>query len=168
MPSVQGIWYIGSPETRCRLCRGYRDPAAGTKYPAQTYIGSPGTRCRLCRGYRDPAAGLTETRYRTRGKVPLFGVQEHQTLISTRKMPLKNTAKHEVFGPDRIGVSPTPFSAILLLQAAHARNTPPPCAAWSRVARGGRVAGRQAAWWRGGGLVAGGMVAGRHGGAVAW
>ena len=82
----------------------------------------------------------------------------------------------EVFGAPRIGVGPYPFSAISLLQAAHARNTPPPLAAHGAGGggagwQGGRVAGRQAAglgwrawgWRHGGWLAAGGMVAWRHG-----
>ena len=61
-------------------------------------------------------------------------------------------------GADRIHVCPTPFSAISLLQAAHARNTPPPWWHMGQVAEGrvaGGRAGRQVGWaggWRGLGL----------------
>ena len=68
-----------------------------------------------------------------------------------------------------------PFSAILLLQAAHARNTPPPWWHLEEGAEGAEGSGRQggwgwlvglaAGWWQGGrGL----GLAGGFGGMVAW
>ena len=82
--------------------------------------------------------------------------------------------------PPRIPVATPPFSAILLLQAAHARNTPPPW--WIKRRRGprgqrGRAAGAwgwlvglAAGWWQGGrGLgLAGGSGGMGHGGMAAW
>ena len=68
-----------------------------------------------------------------------------------------------------------PFSAISLLQAAHARNTPPPWWHLEEGAEGAEGSGRQggwgwlvglaAGWWQGGwGL----GLAGGSGGMVAW
>ena len=68
------------------------------------------------------------------------------THFCDKKALKKNTVKHEVFGVGRIHATSTPFSAIFLLQAAHAGNTPPP-----PVRHGGRVArgqgGRAAGVW---------------------
>ena len=75
----------------------------------------------------------------------------------------------EVFRADRIGASPTPFSAISLLQTAHARNTPPPGDQMEQGAAGASGAGLG---WRGLGLAGGSggwLVAGGSGGwLVAW
>ena len=95
-----------------------------------------------------------------------------------KKPSKKNTAILEVFGLDRIGVGPTPFSAISLLQAQLTQETLPPLVALGGGGRGGRgvrAAGRLGlAGGSGGWLVAGRLGAGagwwvwRHGGMVAW
>merc|ERR1711978_539892 len=75
----------------------------------------------------------------------------------------------------RIRAATPPFSAISLLQAAHARNTPPPWWHLEEGAEGAEGSGRQggwgwlvglaAGWWQGGwGL----GLAGGSGGMVAW
>ena len=92
-----------------------------------------------------------------------------------KKPSKKNAQILEVFGADRIHASPTPFSAISLLQAAHARNTRLPWWHLGEGAEGAEGSGRQggwgwlvglaAGWWQGGwGL----GLAGGSGGMVAW
>ena len=96
-----------------------------------------------------------------------FSASKHEKHYKTAgKTPKKNTVNPRVKWEDRIGVGTPGFWAIPLLQAAHARNTPPPWwRTWSRWRRG-RVAGRQGGratgglGWAGGAwrLVAGGMA----------
>ena len=97
----------------------------------------------------------------------LFSASKHEKHYKTaEKTPKKNTVNPRVKWDPRIHVGTPGFWAIPLLQAAHARNTPPPWwRTWSRWRRG-RVAGRQGGratgglGWAGGAwrLVAGGMA----------
>ncbi len=89
----------------------------------------------------------------------------NKNFYNTKKNTNNNAIKHQVFRPPRIGVGPTPFSAISLLQAQLTHETlPPPCGAgWPGA--GGRVAWRLG--WLGG-MGGGGWVGDRAAGQGGW
>ena len=77
----------------------------------------------------------------TRKKATFWPSCTLNTHFYEKSAPKKNTAKHKVFRPRRIQGSPTPFSAILLLQrSSRKKRSPSPV---RHEARGrGRAAGQ--------------------------
>ena len=104
---------------------------------------------------------------KTRHKYPLWGLEPPKNIIVPEREHRKKTPIFlEQNGSDRIGVATPPFSAIPLLQAAHARNTPPPW--WINRRRGPRGQRGRAVLGLAGGS-GGWLVAGRQGpGAGGW